>query len=178
MPKAHQQQARLFVAMAFLLLLTGLSLCPGKHLAFIEFPGGTILYHFAAYGCFSWLMLASLGHCPLRWRRLYPWVLVMVLAHAYWMEFFQGHIPGLQRQFSAVDLLAAMTGAIGGVMFRLRFAYQQCNCSLMGRSARPEAESMMGNPAESGEKASVSRPFPVTVADHPNLNEIIAMSFG
>lgn len=170
MPKARQQQSHLFVTLAYLLVLTGLSLLPGKYLAVIGFPGGTWLYHFAAYGLFSWLMLASLGNCPLRWRSLYPWVLVMALTHAYWMEFLQAYLPSLQRQASLYDLLAGLAGAIAGVVLRLRFAYSQCNCSLMGGGGLPAESVLSGRPHET--------PYPLTIADHPGLHTVVAHCFG
>ena len=127
-----------------------------------------------SYLFFSWLMLAALGHCPLRWRSLSPWVLLIALSHAYWMEFLQGIIPVLHGRSSLYQLLVAGAGALAGIQWRLSYSYRRCDCSLSnawpGLSGLQQDRLLPPHPQLEGCR--------VLHTHHPALPGIIARSFG
>lgn len=167
----------LLITLIYLILLTVYFLLPGGMFPQYHFKGIDLLMIFFSYGLFAWLALAALGSCPLRWRNLAPWIFVMALAHIFWMEFLQGQLPQLHRHASYSDLLAGCIGAASGIILRIRLAYRHCNCSLMAIATRTGITSQgieMGETAP-GEHPSV---LPLTIANHPDLNSIIAGSFG
>lgn len=165
------------LTLLYLLLLTVLYLLPGGLFPRLHLKGIDLLVHFSSYGLFTWMALAALGSCPLRWRNLAPWVFVIALAHTYWMGFLQGQLPQLNRHSSYSDLLAGCIGAVSGILLRIRLAYRHCNCSLMAIATRA------GLPAQGIAliEAAMQEPpsaLPLTIANHPGLNSIIAGSFG
>lgn len=156
---------------AYALLITLLFMMPANWISLKLFTGADKLFHFLVYAAFSYLLLLALGSCPLRWRKLAPWVFVIVFAHAYWMEFLQAYIPGLHRHFSVYDLLAGAIGGLSGIFYRLKRAYQRCNCSLMAGTNITSQDAGDAGPGSSNKGL-------LTIADHPGLNSIIAGSFG
>lgn len=161
----------LLLTALYVLFLSALYLMPASALPKPSLPGLDKLVNFVTYGFFSWLMLAALGRCPLRWRSLAPWVFVIAFSHAYWMEFLQGIWPSLNRAPSYYDLAAGAAGALSGIVLRLRYAYKRCNCSAsVNFPERPQQSSF---PAYSGMDIS-----PALITHHPNLPSIIARSFG
>jgi VanZ family protein len=168
---AMQRKYYLLLTAAYVLFLSALYLTPASAFPRTSLPGLDKLVHFSTYGIFSWLMLAALGRCPLRWRSLAPWVFVIAFAHAYWMEFLQGIWPSLNRAPSYYDLAAGAAGALSGIVLRLRYAYKRCNCSASVNF--PEKPLQKTYPAHSGSQES-----PALITHHPKLSGIVAQAFG
>jgi len=166
-----QRKYYLLLTAAYVLFLSALYLTPASAFPRTSLPGLDKLVHFSTYGIFSWLMLAALGRCPLRWRSLAPWVFVIAFAHAYWMEFLQGIWPSLNRAPSYYDLAAGAAGALSGIVLRLRYAYKRCNCSASVNF--PEKPLQKTYPAHSGSQES-----PALITHHPKLSGIVAQAFG
>lgn len=172
MRKAKQKHPHLRYALLLLGLMTVLPLQPWLY-ADVAWYVTAVLIAFA-YLLFGWQMLAALGHCPLRWRKLAPWVLLIALSHAYWMEFLQGVIPVLQPRSSLYQLFAAAAGALGGIRWRLSYAYRHCDCSLSnalpGLSGFHQQQVLPPLSQYSGHDALHTH--------HPALPGIVAQSFG
>lgn len=150
---------------------------PGSLLPRLHYKAFDLLLYFSSYGLLTWLALAALGSCPLRWRNLAPWVFVIALAHIFWMGFLQGHLPRLDRHSSYSDLLAGCIGGASGILLRIRLAYRHCNCSLIAIATRTVLNAK-DIPLISAVKREPSSGLPLTIANHPDLNDIIAGSFG
>jgi hypothetical protein len=175
MYKSKMRKYYSLLTLIYLLLLTVYYLLPGGLLPWNHLKGISLLVHFSSYGLLTWLSLAALGSCPLRWRNLAPWIFVIALAHIFWMGYLQGLFPDLNRRSTYSDLLVSCIGAVSGILLRIRLAYRQCNCSMMAiatRAGTPAPVTMTETPI--GE----SNPeLPITIANHPDLNSIIAGSF-
>jgi hypothetical protein len=167
----------LLITLIYLLLLTALYLLPGGLLPWPDFKAVNLLVRFSSYGIFTWLALAALGSCPLRWRNLAPWIFVIALAHIFWMGYIQGLLPQINRHSSYIDLLVGCIGAVAGILLRIRLAYKLCNCSLMAMASHagmPQTGKSMVEIA----RIEPSSELPLTIANHPGLNAIVAGSFG
>ncbi len=166
-----QKQTRLLLTGLYLLFVTVLLLIPSGHLPALPFNEADKAVHFGLYLGLSWLMLAALGSCPLRWRSLAPWVFVMVISHAYWMEFLQGYWPALSRNPSYVDFGFGAAGGLAGIILRLRYSYKKCNCQV--------SVSLLKN-VENTQVAAFTgmERVPALTTHHPKLPEIIAEAFG
>jgi VanZ family protein len=170
--KEPSRRIYMFATAVYLLILSLLFLLPRE-----AFSQGIFTYlvsylHALAYLVLAWLALAALGRCPLRWRSVAPWVFVIALAHAYWMEFLQGALPVPGRQSSWIDLAASLLGAAGGIWLRLRFAYRSCNCGLTVHKTDSDASVHTMQPHTSHEG------IPSLITHHPALPAIIARTFG
>jgi hypothetical protein len=125
----------------------------------------------ASYGALTWLLLAILGKCPLRWLSLSPWVFLIAFTHAYWVEFLQTWWDVSAGMPSLWHLLSAAVGALAGIRLRLRYTYRKCNCSLSEsfdtRQVSTEMSAVSHHPAVAA-----------LVTHHPALPSIIAESFG
>jgi len=174
MNTSQKKKYYILFAIIYLVLLTVIFLLPANYFPVIPIRYIDLCVHFISYGLFTWLALAALGSCPLRWRSIAPWVFLIAFAHAYWMEFLQGMLLQLHRQSSYLDLLAGIIGALVGIFLRLQFAYKQCNCSLMNRELRAGIHRQ----AATGERQlNFNALHPLTISDHPGLAGIIAKSF-
>ncbi len=125
---------------------------------------------FSGYLLMAYLLLAALGSCPLRWRKISPWVFVICLAHTYWIEFIQGIWPGTGNS-SYYQMAAAAVGALAGIRLRISYAYKRCNCSLSVALQEDLVET--NHPPISGHAGVES-----LITHHPLLPQIIARSFG
>lgn len=140
---------------------------------------GLIIYFF-----FAWFLLKGLGACPLRWRRLAGWVLLIIVAYAYWIEFLQSLLDIIERKSSYYHLLAAVAGGLSGIIVRLNYTYNHCNCSLMHHHSKsdfsPLNDSIVSanSPHTSATKQAPVNATITTIADHPQLNKIIAQAMG
>ncbi|MDO9512976.1 MAG: GNAT family N-acetyltransferase [Bacteroidales bacterium] len=165
----HKQQARLFTILSILYALasTAVFLLPASFLRYDLPTGSDKIIHFLIYLMMAWLVAGIPGQCPLRWRRLIPWMFVIVFTHAYYIEFLQAHWTGLGRRFEWGDLMADMLGIALGIFIRYRGAFRQCRCGLNVSPAHP-----------SKNKTELPVRGPMTICSNPVLPGIIARSFG
>lgn len=129
-----------------------------------------LLLNFMGYLLMAYLLLAVMGSCPLRWRKVSPWVFVICLAHTYWIEFLQSIWPG-HGISSYYHMAAAGVGALAGIRLRINYTYKRCNCSLSVALQEDVAEAH--HPPVTG-RAGVKS----LMTHHPLLPQIIARSFG
>ncbi len=155
----------------YLLLLSALYLLPASFFPAVQIWGIDAVVHFTSYALLGWLALSALGSCPLRWRSLALWVLVIAISHAYWMEFLQGFLPSLSRYPSYIDWAWSTAGAFTGVIVRIKVAWKRCNCSHTAGTFRDYTGSGL-LPFTGRENVQA------TIAHHPSLPGIIASVFG
>lgn len=164
----NKQTQNLTLTIIYLLLLTVAPFLSGYIPPFTQFVG--LLLNFSAYLLLAYLLLATLGSCPLRWRKLSPYVFIICLAHTYWIEFLQGIWPGHGTP-SYYQMAAAGVGALAGIRLRISYAYRRCNCSL---SVALQEEVVAANEPPITGHAGVQ----ALITHHPLLPQIIARSFG
>ncbi len=166
-----QRKHYLLLTGLYLLFVTALLLAPSGYFPRLPGMGLDKAVHFVLYLVLSWLMLAALGKCPLRWRGLAPWVFVIVASHAYWMEFLQSYWPAISRHPSYVDFAFGAVGGLSGILLRLRYSYKKCNCQVSVSLHKSAANAKL-------------RPFtgmnkvPALTTHHPKLPGIVAEAFG
>ncbi len=165
------------ITVIYLVLLTIYLLVPAHFLPWVNNPVHDLVFFAVSYGLLIWLALAALGSCPLRWRNLVPWIFIMALAHLFWLGYIQGLLPGFNRYPSYYGLSAGSVGSLAGILIRMKMAYKNCNCSLMVMSRQNKMpESSFSSATDTTEEPGFEPP--VTIANFPGLNRIIAESFG
>lgn len=152
----------------YLVLLTVVPLFSGLLPGIPQFVG--LLLNFPGYLLMAYLLLAALGSCPLRWRKISPWVFVICLAHTYWIEFVQGIWPG-HGTSSYYQMASAAVGALAGIRLRISYTYKRCNCSL---SVALQEDVVEANYPPITGYAGIK----ALITHHPLLPQIIARSFG
>lgn len=168
MNNQRRQKNLLIFTIIYLVLLTVIPILSGTLLPVPKFVA--LLLNFSAYLLLAYLLLATLGSCPLRWRKISPYVFIICLAHTYWIEFLQGIWPGHGTP-SYYQLAAASVGALAGIRLRINYTYKRCNCSLSVAFQEDVAEA--SQPPVTG-RAGVQS----LITHHPLLPQIIARSFG
>jgi len=170
--KEPSRKVYLYITAVYLLLLSLLYLVPLADFSTGSFTFLVPYLHALSYLVFAWLALAALGRCPLRWRSVAPWVFVIALAHAYWMELLQGALPVPGRTSSWIDLTASALGALSGIWLRLRYAYHRCTCGLAVHKA------VSGMDAAPMHSYTAYEGIPALTTHHPALPAILAKTFG
>lgn len=165
----HQRQARLFTlfSVMYAMAATAVFLMPASFIGLRLPLGLDKVLHFLIYGIMAWLVAGIPGQCPLRWRRLIPWMFLIVFTHAYYVEFLQAHWVRLGRSFEWADLASDILGILSGIFIRYRSAFRQCRCGLNIKTTDP------------GKDRPQPPPYgPLTIGSNPVLPGIIARSFG
>lgn len=120
------------------------------------------------YAVLGYLSALTFGSCPVRWRRNRYWVLLIIVAYGYWMEYLQGFFPSLHRSFSYADVLADALGTATGIFFRLRNSFQTCRCAYLLKAK---------NNLVTGDDFQVPE-GKAFISHDPSLHAIIARTFG
>lgn len=123
------------------------------------------------YFLISLFIVSTLGHCPLRWRKLAFWTILIMIAHAYWIEFLLHYaFTAAPHHYWLIAFVAPASAA--GIRLRLRHAYQRCGCNPQAQT-KPESllpENLQPHTGISGLKALITH--------HPRLPAIISKAFG
>ena len=123
------------------------------------------------YGFLAYLLASSLGKCPLKWRRMTSYTLLILLAHSYWVLFLLAWLTTSPYQFNWYALGFASIGMIAGIQLRLRYTYKRCDCQIAtDASDKPQKTNLIPFSGYSGIKALITH--------HPELPAIISRSFG
>jgi hypothetical protein len=116
----------------------------------------------------GYLAARSFGSCPIRWRKSRYWLLLIIVAGAYWVEYLMQFIPTIEHTFTYRNVVIDMAGALLGIVIRLRSSYQKCRCRYIVQEG--------GNPQHQGWPYNTGG-F-VHLGHNPSLPPIIAKSFG
>lgn len=156
------------IIILYALLVAVFSLLPSRDLPAVHIPHIDLVVHYLMYAGFGYLSALAFGNCPVKWRRNRYWLLLILVAFGYWMEFLQEILPGLQRSFEWSDVVADTFGAFTGIFVRLRSSYQSCRCRLSNNEKSfPEIGPLSATP---GNLALITQ--------NPSLIPIIARTFG
>jgi hypothetical protein len=179
---SHSPKKHLLHALSYTFIITFYFFTPASLIPFHDHWLSDIFTGLFIYFVFSWLLLVSLGSCPLRWRRITVWVLVIILAYAYWVEFLQSLLPALERKSSFYHLFTALVGGGAGIVVRLKYTYNHCNCHLMHQipqtSLSDRSNDALNDKKTELKQNEIAVPKIHTIADHPHLNNIIADALG
>jgi len=145
-----------------------LSLLPSRDLPAIPIYGIDKVVHFIMYAVLGYLAALTFGSCPVRWHRNRYWILLIIVAYGYWMEFLQGFFPSLHRSFSYADVLADASGAAAGIFFRLRNSFRDCRCAYLLKTK---------NTRVTGDDFQIPEGR-MLISHNPSLPAIIARTFG
>lgn len=154
----------LLITAALLMLLGYLSITHSK--SWIMWLSVIPVEIFLAY-----ILLQSLGSCPLKWRKLSVWAFVILFAHMYWINFLLAWFFTHPYHFDWLAQAIATVAITIGLRLRLQQAYQRCNCQLSaGLVARIDQDDLLPYTDHHQIQAFISH--------HPAMPAIISKSFG
>lgn len=119
----------------------------------------------------AYVMLQSLGRCPLKWRKLSIWAFVILFAHSYWINFLLAILLTHPYHFDWISQAIATIAIVIGLRLRLKHAYQSCDCQLSAGGLEEKVQHKMV-PHTTHETISAF------ISHHPAMPAIISKSFG
>lgn len=122
------------------------------------------------YFLISLFIVSTLGHCPLRWRKLAFWTAVILVAHAYWIEFLLHYVFAEAPHYYWLIAFVVPASA-AGISYRLRHSYKRCGCNPQAQtnSKLVLSENLQPYSGIPGVNALITH--------HPRLPEIISRTF-
>ncbi len=117
---------------------------------------------------FGYLIAKIFGSCPLKWRKNRYWLLIIIIAVAYWLEYVLQFITTLHHEFTCASVLINILGAITGIFFSLKRDYQRCRCKYIVQETKSSEAPVVDfdvNPL-------------IHIGHNPALPPIIAKTFG
>jgi len=155
---------------SLLLLISGL----------INFAVGLLLlssnWLFAAiqlplYTLIAFRLAQSLGSCPLKWRRMSGYTILILLAHSYWILFLLAYLHTNPYNFNWPAFILAMAGMVAGIRFRLHYTYKRCDCQIASAAINQAFHDQLSPHTD-------SKKVQALITHHPALPAIISKSFG
>jgi len=123
------------------------------------------------YGFLAFLLARSLGHCPLKWRRMSLHTMLILLAHSYWVLFLLAWLMQASYHFNWVALGFAFVGIIAGIQLRLRYTYKRCDCQIATSALTTHNRKALSPQSGHPEQHTL-------ITHHPALPDILSRTFG
>lgn len=123
------------------------------------------------YILIAFRLARSLGSCPLKWRRMSGYTILILLAHSYWILFLIAYFHTSPYNFNWLAFALAATGMLVGIRFRLHYTYKRCDCQIASAAIN---EAFHGQLIPHTDAADVQ----ALITHHPALPDIISKSFG
>ncbi|MBZ0243902.1 MAG: GNAT family N-acetyltransferase, partial [Bacteroidales bacterium] len=123
------------------------------------------------YTLIAFRLAQSLGSCPLKWRRMSGYTLLILLAHSYWILFLLAYFHANPYNFNWLAYVLATAGMTAGIRFRLRYTYKRCDCQIASAAINQAFHDQLSPHTDFGHIQAL-------ITHHPALPAIIGRAFG
>ncbi len=124
-----------------------------------------VVYFFVAF-----FIVRITGNCPLQKRKLLLWTLIILLTHAYLMEFLINFFI-VSAKVHYWIVICAGAGGFAGILISLKYSGLKCNCNLY-------INSLKNSGLSDNFKPFTGIPgVPALITHHPRIPEIISKAF-